>query len=72
MVARSAPLIKTFMRFQEWLTEIVLRSAFLRWAAEHFKGDSRNLAGMFFHYTVAVELERTRFTFLVNSELSLL
>ena len=34
-------------RFWEWLAEMLQLSAFLGWAAEHFEGDSPNLAGMF-------------------------
>ena len=36
------------------LAEMLGRSAFLGWAAEHFEADSRNLAGMFFHNSVKV------------------
>ena len=35
-------------RFREWVAEILRHSAILGWAAEHFEGDSRNLAGIFY------------------------
>ena len=38
--------------FQEWLAEILRRSTFLGWVAEHVEGDSRNLAAMFIHNSV--------------------
>ena len=34
------------------MAEIFHPSAFLGWSAEHFEGDSRNLAGMFPHNSV--------------------
>ena len=35
-------------KLREWLAEMSPRhGAFLGWAAEHFEGDSQNLAGMF-------------------------
>ena len=39
-------------RFQEWLAEIMRHSAFLGRAAEHFKGNSLNLAGRFLYNSV--------------------
>ena len=39
-------------RFWAWLAEIFHQSAFLGWAAEHFEGDSRNLAELFSHNSV--------------------
>ena len=41
-------------RFREWLAEILHHSAFLGWPAEHFEGDSRNLARMFLHNSVDI------------------
>ena len=38
--------------FGEWLAEILRQRTVLRLAAEHFEGDSRNLAGMFLHNSV--------------------
>ena len=32
--------------------EVLRHSEILGWAAEHFEGDSRNLAGMFLHNSV--------------------
>ena len=39
-------------RFGEWLAEILSHGTVLGLAAEHFEGDSRNLAGMFLHNSV--------------------
>ena len=45
---RSTALSKNISaRFWEWLTGILRPSAIMEWAAEHFEGDSRNMAGMF-------------------------
>ena len=45
--------IKTILQgFEELLAEMLCHSAFLGWAAEHFEGDSRNLAGMYLHNSV--------------------
>ena len=39
-------------RFRELLAGMLRHGAFLGWTAEHFEGDSRNLAGMFFDNSV--------------------
>ena len=41
-------------RFREWLDEILRHSAVLGRVADHFENDSRNLAGMFLHFSVLV------------------
>ena len=52
-------------RFQEWLAEILHRSEFLGWATKHFKGDSRNLAGMFLHNSECEILESGSLDYLI-------
>ena len=42
-------------RVWEWMSEILLHSAFLGWPAEHFAGDPRNLAGILLPNSVNVE-----------------
>ena len=52
----------------EWFAEILRCNAFLMWAAEHFEGDSRNLAGMFWHNSVGGELNvENAFLFLMRA-----
>ena len=43
------------VRFREWLAEILCHSKLLGWAAEHFEGDSHNLAGMSLHNSVGAD-----------------
>ena len=78
-IGRVGPLLSTHYRvvhnipdrFRECLAEILRHNAILGWAADHFEGDSRCLAGMFLHnsvdggpYLINIEYSlRTRYRF---------